>query len=248
MIRSMIGKNIKFPRTACALLACAVIFSTSFAHAAQAPSNAAPPRDPAMPPQAITAILQPSLNTVHQTLQALRIDKWKKGSVRDEASANIDAIQNDLRNNLPALLAGADAASGTVTKLLPLSRHVAALYDVLLRVTEASRVAAPDDQAAQLQQALLGLSNARLALDDRMQGSAGALEKQVVDLRTSIATEAARRAAMPAPVALPCVPPPPVHKVVRRRRPAAKPATPAKPSTTAAKPSTSNGTTPAASH
>jgi hypothetical protein len=198
--------------------------------------------------QPITGILQPSLTTVHLTLQSLHIDKWKKGSVRDEASGNIDAIQNDLRNNLPSLVQSADAASGAVTKLLPVSRHLAALYDVLLRVTEASRVAAPDDQADQLQQALLSLSNARLALDDRMQGSAGALEKQLIDLRTSIQTEAARRAAIPAPVALPCVPPPPVHRAVRKRSPAAKPATPAKPATTPAKPSTSQGTPPPANH
>ena len=84
-----------------------------------------------------------------------------------------------------------------------MSRHLNALYDVLLRVSEASRVSGTDDQAAQLQQALLSLGNARLALDDRMQGSAGALEKQVIDLRATIQQQAAERAAMPTPVAVP---------------------------------------------
>jgi hypothetical protein len=190
--------------------------------------------------------MQPSLNTVHQTLAALRLDKWKKGSIRDEAQGNINAIQHDLQANLPSLLHDADSASGAVSKLLPVSRHVDALYDVLLRVTEASRVVGPDDQAAQLQQALLSLGNARLALDDRLQGSAGALEKQVIDLRTSIATEAARRASEPKPVALPCVPPPPVHKAVKKRTPAAKPTTSATPSATPQK--TTNGTQPTTSH
>jgi hypothetical protein len=111
-------------------------------------------------------------------------------------------------------------------------------------------VVGPDDQAAQLQKALLSLGNARLALDDRLQGSAGALEKQVVDLRANIETEAARRASEPAPVALPCVPQPPVHKAVKKRVPAAKPA--AKPSATATpsatSPNTTPGTQPATSH
>jgi hypothetical protein len=174
--------------------------------------------------QPIAEIVQPSLDSVHQTLGALRIDKWKKGTVRDEASVNIDAILRDLRVNMPPLLAEADGAPGTVSKLLPVSRHLNALYDVLLRVSEASRVSGTDDQAAQLQQALQSLGNARLALDDRMLGLAGVLEKQVIDLRATIQQQAAERVVMPTPVAVPCVPPP-VKKAAPKRKPAAKPAT-----------------------
>ncbi len=217
---------------------------------AQPNTNVAQPLVPAAAPRTIAGLLQPSLDTVHRTLAALRIDKWKKGSIRDEASGNINAIQHDLQDNLPSLLQNADAAPGTISKLMPVSRHVDALYDVLLRVSEASRVVAPDDQAAQLQQALLGLGNARLSLDDRMQGSAGALEKQVIDLRAAIETDAARRAAEPAPVALPCVPPSPVRKTVKKRAPTAKPAP--KPSANSTPSSTipnaAKGSQPATSH
>ena len=210
------------------------------------PSNTAPaPRDQAPlssnpAPRPISGILQPSLDTVHQTLVALRLDKWKKGTVRDEASVNIDAIQRDLRVNMPPLLQDADTAPGTLSVLLPVSRHLNALYDVLLRVSEASRVSGPDDQAGQLQQALLSLGNARLALDDRLLGSAGALEKQVIDLRATIQQQAAERAAMPAPVALPCVPPPPAHKVVKKRKPVATPPAATTPGTTPPKPAGSH--------
>ncbi|MGC1461815.1 MAG: hypothetical protein WA802_06410 [Terracidiphilus sp.] len=262
MIRYHICRNA---RIVPALIVTAIFFSLSLASLAQPGTEAqqntkpqpdsttaqqstttAPPPATASAPQPITGMMQPSLNTVHQTLAALRLDKWKKGSIRDEAEGNINAIQHDLQANLPSLLRDADAASGAVSKLLPVSRHVDALYDVLLRITEASRVVGPDDQAAQLQQALLSLGNARLALDDRLQGSAGALEKQVTDLRTSIATEAARRASEPKPVALPCVPsPPPVHKAVKKRTPAAKPATSATPSAT---PQKTSGTQPPTSH
>lgn len=209
--------------------------------AAQAPVAPAPPRTPSAAAQPISGLLQPALTTVHLTLQSLRMDKWKKGSVRDEASVNMDAIQNDLRNNMPALLQSADAAPGTVTRLLPLSRHIDALYDVLLRVAEASRIAGTDEQAAQLQQALTSLSNARLSLDDRVQGSAGALEKQVADLRTTIQQQAAQIAATPTPAALPCVPPPPARKTTTKRKPAAKPSATTTPSTTKpAQPTTSH--------
>jgi len=234
-----------------ALFITAIFSASSLACAAQSSAIAASPHEPAPAQRPITGMLQPSLDTVHQTLVALRTDKWKKGTVRDEASANIDAIQRDLRVNLPPLLEDADTSPGTISKLLPVSRHLGALYDVLLRVSEASRVAAPDDQSTQLQQALLSLSNARLALDDRMQGSAGALEKQVVDLRATIEHQAAQRPVVPTPVALPCIPPPPVHKTVKKRAPAANPAAkpPATTTTTPnATPKTPNGTQPSGSH
>src|SRR5579863_1259109 len=90
--------------------------------------------------------LAPSLDAVHTTLAALRLDRWKKGSVRDEASTYIDQIQHDIASNLPPLVETADGAPGSVGKSLPLAKHLGALYDVLLRVEEAARVSAPDDQ------------------------------------------------------------------------------------------------------
>jgi hypothetical protein len=195
---------------------------------------------------------------VHQTLAALRLDKWKRGTVRDEASTYIDQIQHDIASNLPPLVETADGAPGSVGKALPLSKHLDALYDVLLRVEEAARVVAPDDQVGQLLNALTKLGNARLALDDRMQGSADALEKQVVDLRGVIRAQASRPVAAPIPASVPCTPLVVRHTTVRKK-PAAT-ATPsaavnagAKPGTptpnnqnTQKKPTTGTSQTPAA--
>lgn len=228
MVRTQFARNVQSSFLASAAFILAILFFPFSTGAAQFPANPAPASG------SISGMFQPSLEAVRQTLQSLRIDKWKRGSIRDEASENIDSIQRDLRLNLSPLLKDADSAPGKVSVLLPVSRHVDALYDVLLRVTEASRVVAPDDQAAQLQKALLSLGNARLALDDRLQGSAAELEKQVGDLHKSIETEAARRAAMPEPTALPCVQPAPARKAARRRKPAAKPAP--KPTTTTTHP------------
>jgi hypothetical protein len=178
--------------------------------------------------------LAPSLDAVHTTLAGLRLDRWKKGSVRDEASTYIDQIQHDIASNLPPLVETADGAPGSVGKSLPLAKHLGALYDVLLRVEEAARVSAPDDQVAQLQSALTKLENARLALNDRMQGSADAMEKQVVDLRGVIRQQASRPVFAPAPVSVPCTPPV-VHHTAVRKKPAAT-TTPAAAANAAAKP------------
>jgi len=222
-----------------ALLIAAIFASLSASSSAQLAAKPAPPQTAAPAPQAISGLLQPALDTLRRTLDGVHIDKWKKGSIRDEASVNIDSIRNDLRTNLPPLMQEADAGPGTVGKLLPISNHIDALYDVLLRVSEASRVSGPDDQATQLQQALLSLSKARLALNDRIQGSADALEKQVADLRATIQQQAAQRAAVPAPVALPCIPPPAKKPAVKTHKAVTKPEATAAPAATPVKPSPS---------
>jgi hypothetical protein len=217
--RPQIGRKAQPMRIPLAVFILAIFSSPSIIGAVQAPADGAP-----LPaPVPVSGLLQPSLDTVHGTLDALRMEKWKKGNIRDEANQNISEIQHDLQTNLPPLLHDADTAPGTLSKVLPLSRHVNALYDVLLRVVEAARVSAPDDQAAQLQQALVSLGNARLAIGERMQGSADALEKQVVDLRSALQVQAARSPVVPAPAALPCVPPAPHRTTKKTNKPAAKP-------------------------
>jgi hypothetical protein len=176
---------------------------------------------------------------VQQTLAAIKIDKWKRGTVRDEAGTNIAKILGNIQAKLPTLVATADSTPETLSNLLPLARYVDALYDVLLRVVEASRVSAPADQIGQLEEALESLSTARLSLDDRMQDSAAALEKQVGTLQISLKEQAAVKCpATAAPAAPVCAASTPAHKVVRKPRPpAAHPqtTTPGTPTTTPSK-------------
>jgi hypothetical protein len=181
----------------------------------------AAPGTPAVPTPSASSILQPSLDSVQQTLTAVKVERWKRGSVRDEASGDINSLTTDLQQRMPGLLKEADAAPGSLSKTLPVSRHVDALYDVLLRVVEASRIAAPDDQANQLRQALSGLEKARLTLDDSMEQSASSQEKQLVDLRVAVQKQAAFKC--PAPPPAPECPKPPVKKPLRKK-PAATPA------------------------
>jgi uncharacterized protein YukE len=183
-----------------------------------------------------SGILQPALDSLDQTLSALKVDKWKGGSVRTEASANISSIMRDLQSTLPALLKEADAAPGTMSKVLPVSRNVDALYDVVLRVFDGASIAAPGDQLAQLQQAMAGLGKARHALDDRIEEMAAAEEKHTNELQIALKTQAAPVVCpvAPAPAPAPAAKKPAPKK--RKPKPATTPPASTTPSTTAAKP------------
>jgi hypothetical protein len=225
------------------------IFSLSYVVcAAQSPTDAGPTQTipsaaqgPPPAPLAPSALLRPSLDAVFQTVNALKLDKWKKGTVRDEAGENVSKILLDLHTKLPPLLTEADSNPGTISKTLPVSQNIDALYDVLLRVFDGARVSAPADQIAQLNEALNTLMKAHLALDNNLQESAVAVEKQVADLETNLqAQKAVKCPVTPAP-AIPACTPPPAKKVVVKKKP--KPTAtppPASPAPAAATPKTQN--------
>jgi hypothetical protein len=216
---------------------------------AQTPAAAPVPASaPAQPTVSVSAQLQPALSAVHRAADSVHVDKWKKGNIRDEAAQNISQIQRDIDVTLPPLIRDADSSPASLSKLLPVSRNISALYDVLLRVVEASRIIAPDDQVGALQQALVTLGNARLAYGDRMLNSAVAAEKQIADLRTTVQTQAAKMAATPLPVSVPCTPPAArstTKKTTTRKPAAAKPANATPAPNTPAKP---NAGAPAPAH
>ena len=121
-----------------------------------APSQSASPA-PAQNPTQSTAqgtavkpstLLQPALDTLQQAIGALKVEKWKGGSVRAEAGTNVSSIMRDLQSTLPPMLKEADAASGTMSKVLPVSLNVDALYDVVLRVVDSAMRLAPGEQLA----------------------------------------------------------------------------------------------------
>ena len=202
---------------------------------------AAPAAAPAAPPAAVnppSSLLKPSLSGVQDTLNNLRLDRWKKGSVRDEASDHVSSLLKDLQSNLPPLMATADAAPGSVSQTLPLMKHLDAFYDVLLRVEEAARVSAPSEQVTALQQTMLQLNQSRLALDDRLQTEAVAQEKATVDLLASVKTLQQTTAQYKAQAASAAATPPPCKPTTpaKKRPPVKKPATNAPATNTPAKP------------
>jgi hypothetical protein len=175
-----------------------------------APAHANPP----------SAILRPSLEILETAVGEATLDKWKASpAIRTEADGNLRSIQRDLASTLPPLLAAADAAPDSPAKTLPVYRNVEALYDVMLRLDAAGRLAAPSNQISALDQALASIGDARRALGDQVQANAEGQEARVIHLQAALKA-VPPPAPPPAPVA--CIPPPPKKKVAR---PAAKPAT-----------------------
>lgn len=196
---------------------------------AQAPAPAVAAAPPA--PVAPSATLQPALDAVRHALLSTYPDRWKRGTIREEASGNINDILRDIETNVPPLMHTADADPDAVSKVLPLAHHVDALYDVLLRVVQASRVVASGDQVDRLQSALVTLGNARITLENQLEQAAVAQEKQIASLHHSSDEQKAQLAALRAlPPPPPCNPPKPVkrtrrhataHKAVKPKPPAA---------------------------
>ena len=195
----------------------AVIFTTffiaqTFFCAGQIAANSGPADSTAgapFTPLAPTTILDGPLGEVQEAVAALKLEKWKRGSVRDEAETNIDAIRRDLQGTLPKLVKEADTAPGMLSKMLPVSSNVDALYNVLVHLVEQARVSAPGDQVGQLQAAMADLEKARVTLGSQLQQTATLQEKQMVDLHTTVQTQAASLKAASTPPPPPKCPAPP---------------------------------------
>jgi hypothetical protein len=187
--------------------------------------------DSAAATSSVASVLKGQLDGLQQSLTGLKMEKWKGGSIRTEAAANVASIQKDLQGTLPSLISAADAAPTSLSKALPVSRNLDALYDVLLRVVDGARVAAPGDQADQLMQAAAAVEKGRQALNDHLQQMADGAERQVVELRAAV-VKAQAPAAAPAPPVCPATPAPAAKKKVVKKKPAPPPAATAPPAAT----------------
>ena len=229
-------------RFAHTLFTLTVFCSVSALATAQPPATSTPATDASTATVTPSSVLQPSLDQVQKTIAALNMEKWKRGTIRDEAGADVSSILRDLKDKVPPLVKTADAAQGNVSGVLPLLQHVGALYDVMVHVEEGARVSAPPDQVASLQQSLASLEKARLALGDHLVDVAVAQEKQIVDLRKTVQTQTvALHAAPAAAAAAPC----PTPKATPARKPKKKPTPPATPAPgTPGAPAATNGNPP----
>jgi hypothetical protein len=176
---------------------------------------------PGAAPVAASSLMGPALKETRETLSGLRLEKWKKGDVRDEAEGNIRSLLGDLDTKVAPLMAAADGAPASLSKTIPLVKHMDAFYDVLLRVEEASRVSAPPEQVGAIEQSLRDVNRARLALDDQVAAVAAGQEKQIGELQAQVK---ALKKPTPAPASAVVEPAPckPAAAPARKKKPAAK--------------------------
>jgi len=182
-------------------LVVAGLFGSSVAQVpSTAPTNGARLLEaPSISSGAAAGDFDPAMGPVRQALNGVKLDRWKlsKG-LRDQTDADIGSIKRDLDGTLPGLLLATDAAPGMVSTMLPVASNVSALYDVLLRVTERAKMAAPPSQVEELVQAQAALETARRSFADRLQKAAVAAEQQGMVLKQ--AAKPVIAAACPPPV------------------------------------------------
>lgn len=156
----------------------------SAAERATAQLAAAPSVAALQPP---SSLVQPALDSVARAGSTVDLNHWKgSGAARDEVDGNLLSMQKDLQTTLPPLLAAADAAPASAAASLPVLLNLDALYSVLLRVTIASRTAAPRNENTALEQAAVLLDGARRSLGDAVLASARLSEQQVTALQATV--------------------------------------------------------------
>lgn len=143
-------------------------------------------------------LLHAALSQISQTMASLNISRWKApNEVRAATQQNVDSIQRDLNSTLPGLLATADASPGTVSAVFPVYRNVDALYDVLLRVSQTGNLAAPQNEATAITDALQKLESGRADLGNAIINASKSNEAEMIRLQTAIQQAAAAKAATP---------------------------------------------------
>ncbi|MDP9050109.1 MAG: hypothetical protein M3O31_05200 [Acidobacteriota bacterium] len=184
-----------------------------------APISAAPATLP-------STLLRPAIAALQTAVTIARPEKWKAPSaVAAESASDISSIQRDLDHTLPPLLSSADSSPSSTSQLLPAYRNVEALYDVLVRVTQTSVLAAPPQQSAAFQQATQSLQQARRNFGDLLDSAVQAQDRRLHDTQARIT----RLQSAPPPPAPVCPTPPPAKKPTPKRKSttaATKPATP----------------------
>jgi hypothetical protein len=155
-------------------------------------NQATQPAQPAQASPKASDLLHPALSQISQTIVALNISRWKAPSeVRAATQQNVDSIQRDLNGTLPGLLTTADGAPASVSAVFPVYRNIDALYDVLLRVSQTAMLAAPQNEATSITDALSKLEASRSDLGNAILNASKNNEAEMVRLRTAIQQAAA---------------------------------------------------------
>jgi hypothetical protein len=205
----------------------------SLASAAPAPQGAAVSYASVTQLNGLLAQLESTSKTTQADLTKLRIERWKTdGGSKKQALGNVDSIQRNLQNALPAIIAQLRNAPEDMTATFKLYRNLDALYDVLGSVVESTGAFGAKDDLQALSTDLNSFEGTRKQVAERLENLAASKEQEIVRLHTELKTA---QAALPAA--------PPKITVVDDNAPAKKPAVKKKP--VVKKATTTPATTPA---
>jgi hypothetical protein len=179
------------------------------------------------------------LNQASQTLTAdlgkVRIERWKAdGDTKRQSLANVDSVQRNLQNALPAMVSQLSGAPDSLTATFKLYRNLIALHDVLSNLAESAGAFGSKDEFQTLANGNTSIDQARRALADRMDKLASAKEGELTALHNQVkALQAAMPPEPPQKVVIDDNPPP---KKPGKKKAVPKP--PTKPAATATSPKT----------
>ena len=144
---------------------------------------------------AVLAQLNQASQTSSADLTKLRIERWKTdGDTKRQSLANVDSVQRNLQNALPAMVTQLSGAPDSLTATFKLYRNVGALHDVLSNLAESAGAFGSKDEFQSLANDTSSIDQARRALADRMDKLAAAKENELADLHSQVK---ALRAALP---------------------------------------------------
>jgi hypothetical protein len=121
-----------------------------------------------------------------RALSSINVPKWKApGDVRQTTQSDVDSMQRDVSDTLPAIVNTALADPAKVSPAFSVYRNVDALYDVLLRVSETAQLAGASRDASLLEDQRSALEDSRTQLGAALLQSAQAQDAEVVHLRST---------------------------------------------------------------
>jgi len=191
----------------------------------------------------LLAQLEAASKNAQADLVKLRIEHWKTdNATKRQVLGNVDSVQRNLQGALPEIIAQLRAAPESVPASFKLYRNPDALYAGLGSVVEATGAFGSKDDLQALSNDLTGFESTRKQMAERIETLSSAKEAEIVRLRTDLKTaQAAIPVAPPKKIVVDDNEPP--KKPAVKKKPVAKPTTPAG---TTAKPAAGQTQTPPA--
>jgi hypothetical protein len=138
--------------------------------------------------------LQPirsATDALRQTISSVNIGRWRASNdVKSISQDDLSSISNDLNSVLPGLLQTAQASPSSFKPFFEVYRNVNALYDVVLRVSQAALLTGASTDATSLQNVLNDLARARNDLSNSLAMASEQRDMELTQLRARVQASA----------------------------------------------------------